>query len=265
MDTPAPGATFEVTFPGAAEAADEFGVWQASGSALESLPAAPGEGSGRAPAIVWNVDLPDDPRLAGVAQAGQAARLARAEMALPDAARRLRAFVDQSLRKGPESFSTGLEAIEPVLLPEQALAAWTAPQQEVSFGPFDRLPDDWREATERAMAFFQSVREATLSLSVVRSASAGRPYALTSIALDGDLRTAWGSLGQDHAEQHAANLELVLRARTNWLRMALLILQGGLQLGVLFPANPLLAVPAAYKFFKKVLELAQELELRPIP
>jgi hypothetical protein len=127
------------------------------------------------------------------------------------------------------------------------------------------LPANWKEIAGQTAAFFERVRRSLIFFAWVESATAGRRFGLSTVSWAGHFRTAWGNnLGAAEVEQHSANLELALRTRANWLRMALLILRGGVQLGVLFPANPLLAVPAAWQFFKQVLELAQELELRSI-
>lgn len=269
MDKLLTTAFFEVAIPGVAETADELGLWQPlpGETAAESFAVGPaGQAGGREQFSRWRVDLPEDPRLARAALLEQAARLERAEKALPAAARRLRTFVRQSQAQGAESFAVGTAAARRPAQPERELAAWVgAAGEEASFGLIDQLPAGWKEITGQADAFFERVRRSLLYFAWVESASGGRRFGLTIVSWTGHFRTAWGgNLGAAEVEQHIGNLELALRTRANWLRMALLILRGSVQLGVLFPANPLLAVPAAWKFYKQVLELSRELEPRPV-
>lgn len=248
---------FKVAGSGA-DAADPLGLWQRPASAgVESFAAGPG---GAETLTLWQADWPADSRQAQQTLAARKARLDQAERALPDAARRLQRFI----ALGPDdavSFSAG-----PRAQPERELAAWVdLASAEVSFGLGDRLPGDWKEVAAQAMEFFSSVRDALFSVALVESSRDGHRFGLTAISLTGNLRTAWGSEADAaEAEQHAGSVALALRSRTLWVRMALLVLRSAVQLGVLFPTNPVLALPAAYRFFRKALELAREMEPQPV-
>lgn len=276
-------ALFQVSIPGVERSTDELGVWQAGPALPDAAVLDPKSGNADAPAgleelafftsaaegkpehtlaSIWRVELSDDPEEARLAFAAQATRLERSELALPDAARRMKAFVQQSLAEGSESFSGGTAGSALRATPaEQELAGWVSSVGlEASFGLFDNFPKDWKEVSRGAADFFERVRRSVLHFAWVESSSAGRRLGLTTVSWTGHIQTAWGAgLEKAQAGQHMDSLDLALRTRAAWLRMSLLVVRSGVQLGVLFPTNPLLAVPAAWKFFKQILELSQEL------
>jgi hypothetical protein len=292
MAAPPGSAHFQVTMPGLAGGPDELGLWQTAPPAAAPAPGGvPADGP---PTVaVWRVDLPADRRLARSIVDDRAARLARAERALPDASRRLRTLVSQGVRQGggPDaagdlSFAAPLGPAPagrvtpvpptPAGTPERELLAWihaasTAPASapgaagDLSFGlldhvPLDWLPGDWGEVARQASDLFERVQQSLRLSTRVESTAGGRRLGLTTVAWSGHLRTAWAAgLGAEQVEQHARSLALALRTRILWLRMATLVARGGLQLGVLFPTSPFMAVPAAWRFFKQVIELSQEL------
>jgi hypothetical protein len=253
MSTSIAQARFQVLVPGPTLAVDELGVWETAESAAH-----PGQ------ATVWLIDLPADRELARRYCASKAAQLAVAERALPEASRRLRDFVRQG-RSEELSFAVrGGSGVQ--TQPERNLAAWIRLDSgvdthgEESFGMLDRLPRGWQETAERLQDLFDRVRDSFVYFARVQSMRAGRRLASTDVGWNGSFRTTWVTpVTADAAGQHAENLRLALRTRAAWLRMALLITRGALQLGLLLPTNPLLALPAAWQFFRDIIRLTQQL------
>ena len=78
------------------------------------------------------------------------------------------------------------------------------------------------------------------------------------------MRTVWAAgLAADDARQHGRAVNLALRTRDAWLRLALTILRAAAQLVTLFAATPLLALPAAYRFVRQVIDQVQALRALP--
>ena len=266
-------ARFQVLVPGATGALDEFGVWETASSPVQADADVGGlpRTDQHAEAPVWLIDLPPDRDLARHIIELKKRQLAAAELAVPEASRRLRDFVRQSTVDDPQSFATGASALGQTQA-ERNLAEWVSvlgsadTGAEASFGAFDRLPAGWRETADRVLNLLVRVRDSLLYFARVQSTSAGRRLASTDVGWNGHFRTMWNApLSTDAGEQHAENLGLVLRTRAAWLRMALLIARGSVQLGLLLPANPVLGLPAAWRFFNDVLRLARELNQQSSP
>ena len=78
------------------------------------------------------------------------------------------------------------------------------------------------------------------------------------------MHTVWVSgLAVDDARQHVRAVNLALRTRDAWLRLALTIMRAAAQLVVLFAATPLLALPAAYRFIRQIIDQMQALRALP--
>ncbi len=54
-------------------------------------------------------------------------------------------------------------------------------------------------------------------------------------------------------------MRLALRTRDAWLRLGLTVARGALQIATLFSLNPALALPAAYRFVRQVIDQVQAL------
>lgn len=262
MDNPLEPALFQVSIPGLLDSTDELGIWQIP--PVQSF-AAHFTREPQQETSQWRVELPGDPEKARQLVERQSAAIAAAQTALPDAARRLQDFAIKNQAASPEAFSTGAGAsFLPV--PEQQLADWA----NVINGPssFDlsaNLPLDWKEVSQAAAGFFEKVRRSLQYAAVVETTSAGRRVGLTTVSWSGDFRTAWGlHPGPQAASGHAQALDLAVQTRTTWLNIAILVTRSAVQLGLLFPTNPLLAIPAAYKFIRQVLEQVQGLPSEPI-
>lgn len=268
-------ALFQVTVPGVGESPDELGVWQPPAAEAFSAPLSSHLSSplsqpfshplskslaDQEAVSLWQVVIPEDPQAAQAAFDAQAARLQRAAQALPQATRRLEDFIRQNRGPGGDSFALA-RAGGGLPGPEQELAVLAGVPGTLSFSFPQAQPPDWQALKQGAAAFFERVRRALLYFAWVESATAGGLLGRTCVDWTGHIQTVWRS-GQDRAaaSQHMRSLELALHTRSTWVRMALLVTRGGLQLGILFPANPLLAVPAAWRFFKQVLALAHELD-----
>jgi hypothetical protein len=261
-------------FIGPATADDELGVWQPASPAapadspLESAGLDLGGGAGRDGVSLWQIALPAERSAAVQALNLAEARLAVAETALPQAAGRLTAFVAAG---GPSlAVAPGLEA------PELELNSWAALSQSVgSSGSWERSSqpiDDLvalpaiQQVAERMDAFFDKVRETLRNPTVVETDSGDARVALTHVSWTGDTHTVWAvGLPADDAQQHVRALRLALRTRDTWLRLALIIVRGAIQLTALFAAAPLLALPAAYRFVRQIIDQLQALQALSTP
>ncbi len=257
MAVPGQEGRFEVSIPGG----DVLGVWQAQPAAEASAAdfALSPQASNQ---IVWRAYLPASQAAAEQLLKAEERRLAAAETALPSAARRLRRFI----RDHPPERAQAFAALPAARLPrpERELLGWVRLSgQELSFGgPAAALPPDFRETAEGALRFLESARRALQSNAWVETAPGGRKVARTTIRWMGDLHTIWlPGVAQADADNHHRVLQIALRTRSAWARMALLVAGGAIQLGALFPTCPFLALPAAWKFFRRVIELGREMTI----
>jgi len=253
-------------YSGPAASDDELGVWQPLARveprdlALES--AVPHEDE----VNLWQVALPAD-RIAAMRTLALAeARLVVSQNALPFAAARLTAF---AVAGGPPPLhATGLPP--GMEQPELELASWLAiSHSAASFGSWERphQPIDdllalpaFVQTAEKTEAFFDKVRAAVRNFALIDTRLADARAALTVVGWTGAMRTAWSSgLAVDDARQHVRAVSLALRTRDAWVRLALTILRGAVQLAVLFPANPVLALPSAYRFIRQIIDQVQAL------
>lgn len=238
-----PGFGFATT----ATSDDELGIWQPlpvvlpRDLGLEGVAAAPPENIS-----LWEVSLPQDRREAGEVLALAGARLQAAEAALPYASQRLAVF--RATGGVPVAVPRGIET------PEEALAEWVAASEA------GRELPDLHGPVEQAAAFFAKISDTVRDYAAIDTAVAGRRTGLTLVSWTGDFRTAWPrGLAADEAARHAAAVNLTLRTRDAWLRLGLTVAQGALQVAALFGASPALALPAAYRFVRQVIDQVQAL------
>lgn len=261
-------------FIGPVVAEDELGVWQPASPApsgglhLESFGPGPAEALAPDRVSLWRIALLDEPGAAALALDQAEMRLAAAESALPQAESRLKAFAAAG---GPSpATAPGLEA------PELALAAWCATAGTAAAIPavawehagqpaadLAALPD-LQQAVGRTDAFFDKIRETVRDCTVVETNIGDGRVAVTRVSWMGDMRTTWLSgLPADDAHLHLRAVSLALRTRDAWLRLALTVVRGAVQLAALFAAAPLLALPAAYRFIRQVIDQVQALRAEP--
>ena len=247
-----------LTFAGPAGAVDELGVWTpADTGGFEGLTPREfslAEGAGRADALFWQQDF------AITASAADQPGLLRAQGRLDMAARALpQAEARATLFATAGGMVAGVAA--ELAGPELDLAAWArlAPQSDA----LSRLPD-FRAAAEQVAAFFEKVRAALRSYATIVTRVGGATVARTEVTWTGHFRAA-GTAGLPVADaaRHNAAVSLALRTRDLWLRLAATVIAGAVQLTALFAANPLLALPAAYRFARQVIEQAQTLVAQP--
>ncbi|MCU0509779.1 MAG: hypothetical protein MUC34_15605 [Anaerolineae bacterium] len=246
-----------LTFAGPPGAIDELGVWTPLGSAaLEAFTPrefALAEDAAATPAetMLWQQDL------AGFETAELASaegRLAVAATALPQAETRAAIFAAGS--------GTVAGVAAEFAGPERNLAEW-ARLAPINADELTRRPD-FRAAAEQVAAFFAKVREAVRNYTRVVTRIDGAAVAVTEVGWTGHFSAAWApGLPVDQAARHTAAVTLALRTRDLWLRLAATVLSGAVRLAALFAANPLLALPAAYRFARQVIEQAQALNLLP--
>lgn len=247
---------------------DELGVWQPlppaavprepSSGLLEAMPAE----ASPPDAFVWQVAFSADQarNQRDLADAGQ--RLDAADAAIPWAARRLHGFV----RGQP------IQADQP----EVELASWAALARPA--GPLEAWEDarpaddallalpDFQATAAQTSAFFGKLRESLRHLAVVRTTFDGLPAAHTVVTWTGDYRTAWqAGVTGPQAALHLQAVSVSMRTRDAWLRLGTTTVASAAQLAALFAANPLLALPAAYRFVRRIIAQLQALQLQPVP
>lgn len=233
---------------------DELGVWQMLPPATDgAFPAGSIEthaGAAVQDASAWHISLPEDAKVAGEALVVAQARLRVSEAAMPYALQRLAAFRDAG---GPSVAVPIAQAG-----PELDLANWVAASAS------GRPAPEAESGLAQVSAFFDRVRDALAGYAAIDTGIGSRRAALTLVSWTGDFRTVWASgLALDDAKRHTAAVALALRTRDAWLHLALTVLAGALQLAALFAANSALALPAAYRFVRQVIDQVQALHGLP--
>lgn len=255
---------FQVSVPGLPMVADELGLW-GSAQVLETdndftiTNEQAGEWS------VWRIELPTaECQALALLDAGQV-RLRLASQGLSQATGRLERFLETAYESNQE-FYFGIEAsTDPRFEPERQLVGWLGMvTAEDSFGLAEGLRSGWDETTRQAMAFFERVKKCLSRYALVRSVIEGQILACTSVGWLGDFDTLWRNRStQAHATYHTRSLGLALETRQAWLHLSTLVTSGAVQLALLTSTLPVAAVPAAWKFYKQILEQVCELkELR---
>ncbi len=223
----------DYSFATSATVDDELGIWQPLPAAVPrefNLKAVGPDMAAPEDVSVWEVSLPDD---AGAAR--EVLTLARARLAVAQAG-------------VPAPVPASNEA------PEETLAEWIGRTQAGQ-----QLPDEQR-GLEQVAGFFGRLRDSVRSYAAIDTRVGGVRTGLTLVSWSGDFRTAWPrGLTADEAARHTAAVVLTLRTRDAWLRLGLTVAQGALQLTALFGANPALALPAAYRFVRQVIDQVQAL------
>jgi hypothetical protein len=247
-------ASFRIVVPAGAPVPDITGVWQPVAPASAFSAAGAGMGRGEA---VWSVGLPADASAAAAALDARAARLDVIGSGLTEASRRLVAFVGE-VSAGPAlgaSFVAGSGDI-----PERELAVWLAGARGgVSSARWGGRSDGLGAAAREARAFLAQVAGSWTGFARVETSFGGAACARTRVGWLGDFETVWpAGIGPDRAGMHRTALALALATRTAWLRLAQELVGGGVRLGALIagPGGWLLAVPAAWRFVRRVLDAA---------
>jgi len=235
---------FRLTAPGAI---DVLGVWEAGVvPAAFAAPEPPCEES-------WRVDLP--PTAPAAALDERAAALQAAISGVAAADRRLTAFVANPGVRGPV-----LYAVEtgPVSGPEQELAAWVqSARGGVSFGYWDVLTGRWwMDEVREVRDFFAQLTRSLASAARVETTVGGVKVGVTVVGWRGGMATTWRA-GADRAttESHGRAVALALATRRAWLGLAVTVVSGaaGLAARLAAPGGFVLAVPAAWRFVRRVM------------
>ncbi len=247
---------------------DELGVWQPlrptaapRDLAAATLEAVPSEGL-PPDAFVWQVAFSADPARNQRDLAAVGLRLDAAEAAIPWAARRLDGLArGQQLR--PDRPEAELASWAALARPSGPLEAWEdARPADVALLA---LPD-FQAAAAQTSAFFGRLRESLRHLAVVQSTFDGLLAAHTVVTWTGDYRTAWqAGVTGPQAALHLQAVAVSMRTRDAWLRLGTTAVTSAAQLAALFAANPLLALPAAYRFVRRIIAQLQELQPLPVP
>lgn len=188
-------------------------------------------------------------------------RVESAGAAIPWAANCIDAFA-HGQRVGAGTPEAELAAWVALLQPAPALEAWEGPRP-AGEALLD-LPD-FRNLAAQTSAFFERVRMALRHLAVVQTSFDGRHAAQTVITWTGDYRTIWQSgVTCPQARQHLQVVAVSMRTRDAWLGLAATAVTASVQLAALFAANPLLALPATYRFVRRIITQIQERQTLPV-
>lgn len=250
-------AVFQFHLPGSGLLEDELGVWSASPAnraAAASFSGAATTAPG-SEGVFFRAALPAQPQHARRSLDLLGTRLARAGGGLDDASARLERFAAGGY------FQVGAFSAPaaPGAPPEADLVAWVWAARGVgSFAPYGAGAQNISAAAKEAAACLERARRLLSGDSLVETRSGGQRLGLTLLPIGGDLSTAWGTrLDSEAIALHNALLEHAVCTRRAWLKMAALLARGALQLAVLFPTAPLLALPAAYRFIRQVIHQIQ--------
>ncbi len=265
------GSAFSFSQPAGDGLLDELGVWQPRPPAAAAPGAPSGDGEEGSFAAIgaaaqtppdmnyFLAELPAQTALANQALQAQRNRLQRSQWGLGEAQRRLESFSATGILIPEDAFSLPGLAPSSALRPELEMQRWmeaVAPQE--SFAALPRLPDDWKETAQAAGNFFQKVQQLITIGDIIESRLDGRRVGLTVVSLGGDFTTVWDARNRSASVGlHRQVLDQAIAIRVAWLNLASMVIGGAVQLTVLFSTNFILALPAAYKFFRQVLEQVQ--------
>lgn len=233
---------------------DELGIWQALPVATpRDLGLHGGELADVSHEIsVWQVALTADRRAAGETLAAARLRLIAADSALPFAAQRLNTFSRAGV-PAPE-LPPGRTT------PERDLYEWITASEEGR-----DLPDEAGRLAE-VLSFFDKVQDTLRNYAAIDTGVGGARVGVTLVSWTGDFQTVWArGLAVDDAQQHTAAVALALRTRDTWLRLGMTVAAGAVQLTTLSALNPALALPAAYRFVRQIIQQVQALGGLPAP
>ena len=242
---------------------DELGVWQPLRPTAAprdlvpaTLEAVPSE-SLPPDAFVWQVAFSADQARNERDLVLAALRLDAADAAIPWAARRLHGLArGQQLR--PDQPEAEIASWAALARPAGSLEAWddARPADEALLA----LPD-FQATAAQTSAFFGRLRESLRHLAVVQTSFDGQPVAHTVVTWTGDYRTAWqAGVTGPQAALHLQAVAVSMRTRDAWLRLGTTAVTSAARLAALFAANPLLALPAAYRFVRRIIAQLQELQ-----
>ena len=243
---PSAPATFEVIDPDAdAGDAGVVGPWRVVEAPLEAVSF--GAPEAERP-VVWRVELAG-PAGADATLAAEDARAERLDARLRGAAERVRAVLD-AREAGAVSFAVGgMESALPAA--EAALLADLDGAVSFDVGGADEPPGG-------VGAYLEKLLRRATRLARVETRVAGRDVAATEVTLLGDVRTALESgATAEEAGLHQRALAATLRTRRAWARIVLQTLRVALLLST---GNVVLAMPAAWRFIRSVMEEARALE-----
>ena len=214
-----------------------------------------------APPPQWRANLPSDPAAAAADFADLAGSLADSSAALTAAGQRLDQFIARAARargtfKGM-SFAEGPEADLGRML------AGLPTQRQLAYGGFEIPVAEWQAAFEEFREFVNELTRNMAYYAVVETRVAGDLKGLTAVTWLGSFGTAMkdGVTAAD-IRAHLQALDLALQSRDRLLQTFVVVTRGGAQLAQIaalaaLPGGPLLALPAAYRFIKSVLEQLQ--------
>jgi hypothetical protein len=249
----APG--FRVMLPGATPFADPTGLWQPVEGPAEAFSIGNESPVPSAEVTLWQVELPENPQEAWGLLHEQERQLHQVEGSFMEAGSRLEEYCRQ-IEHGDSSF-----AIQQPSNAERQLDGWLGLEEGASFGLLPDLPQDWEQVFAQVTGFLKHASGLLSTTAQVETYSQGRMIGRTTVAWSGDLKHAWLAGGDPQlASLHAQSLELALRSRTAWMKMAALVITGGIKLVVTSSVSPLAAISAVFKFVQQILSQAQVIQ-----
>jgi hypothetical protein len=243
---------FRVFVPGETPFTDPTGLWQPVAETAQAFSIGRESPVHPADVTLWQVDLPENPKEASNLLNEQDRQLRQAEGSFLEAGSRLEKYSRQ-IQQGDSSF-----ALLQRPSAERQLDGWLGLDDGASFGILPDLPQDCEQVFAQVTGFLKHASSLLSTAAQVETYSMERMIGRTTVAWSGDLQHAWLTGGNPHlASLHAQSLDLALRSRTAWMKMAALVITGGIKLVVVSSLSPLTAIPAVFKFIQQILNQAQ--------
>jgi|GEM_PF-2969613 hypothetical protein len=260
--------TFQIIERNSVMSPDVFGVWQ-SRRAISSREQharkrfararVPEKRRARGAALRvprWQIDLSAQPSEMARAFTTLHSSLEATDAALAAAQTRLGDFVRVQRRvPGRQRAATFATAPRPEAeLNRLLLSAETS----AAFGVTDWLRD-WKQAIDEFIAFTQQMQQHVLSYAWVDTRVAEARIGITRVTWDGDFETVLASGTIQNSLAHEMALRASLLARQQLLKQFVTVIHAAGELAglALIAANPVLALPAALRFLKLLLDEAR--------
>jgi hypothetical protein len=247
--------TFHIIERNGVMAPDLFGVWQ-SRRAVSSRELRARKRRARGAALRvprWQIDLSAQPSDMVRAFTTLHSSLKATDMALAAAQTRLGDFVRvQRTVPGRQRAATFATAPRPEAeLNRLLLSAETS----AAFGLTDWLRD-WKRAIDEFIAYAQQMQQHVLNYALVDTRVADARIGITRVTWGGTFETVLTSATIQNSLAHEMALRATLLSRQELLKQFGTVLRGAGELAglALIAANPMLALPAALRFLKLLLD-----------
>jgi hypothetical protein len=255
---------FQFSLPELEGAVDELGLWKpvppprAAGDSYGSVSLSGGTPTAEVPSDLnyFRAGLPIDASQSERILTGLQDRLSASNWRMNQAQLRLEAFM--ALGGLPEvAYALPGQAVPAAEIRLQGWMEAFAPGE--SFGSLPKLPPDWTKTVHDASNFFTKIQLLLTLGDLIESRRDDQRLGLTVVSLSGDFTTIWSTRStRADLAVHQQVLGQAIAIRAAWFRLASLILGGAVKLAGLFSTSFILAIPAAYQFFRQVLEQVRD-------